>query len=92
MIVFVSDAGSVVGVQSCLHGMWLPINTALSVLDFVNRTHIMVGFAANVHTPGAGLLHTLLALGVDNIPSDLARAAAYLEGLLRKGIVQDGGH
>jgi len=92
LIVFISDSGEVVGVQSRLHGQWLPINSTLTPFDFVDRTHIMVGFAANVHTPGAGLFHTLLALGVGNIPSDLAAAADFLVDIVRSGKVHDGGH
>lgn len=92
VIVFVSDDGAVAGVQSRAHYQWLPINTALSPVDFVDRTHVMVGFAPNVHTPGAGLLHTLLALGVGNLPADVAATVRLLEDLVKRGIVHDGGH
>jgi hypothetical protein len=92
VIVFVSDAGTVVGVQSRWHGTWLPINSTLFSWDFIDGTHIMVGFWANVHTPGAGLLPTVVALGAGNLGSDVAAALRWLEDMIGKGIVKNGGH
>lgn len=92
IIIFVSDYNTVVGVQSRVHAMWPPINTALTPWDFVAENHIIVGFAPNVHTPAAGLLHALLALGAGNAFADLASAVRTLQDMVQKGIVLDAGH
>ncbi len=107
IIVFVSFEGKVVGVQSRLHGDWLPINSRIAPWDLVNRTHLTIGFAANVHVPAAGLLHTLAMLSQGRLPEWLAyvyathrlpdenwgRAAhKYLADLARGRLVVDGGH
>ena len=92
LIIFITDGGTVIGAQSRVHGQWLPINSSLSPFDFVNNTHIIVGFAPNVHTPAAGLIPALITLSVGNFPSDLASAVRYLEHMVQKGIIYDGGH
>lgn len=87
VIVFVSDSGNVVGVQSRIHGFWAPINSAFGPWDFIGKTHLVIGFAANVHTPGAGLAHALAVLGVGPLPGDAALITRHLEDLILQGVI-----
>lgn len=107
IIVFISDEGGVVGVQSRLHGKWLPINCSLRSWDLVKPRHIMVAFAGNVHTPGAGFLHSLGLLAAGRAPGWIAKvlatgsipnndwvaaASKFLWELVRRGVAEDGGY
>lgn len=107
IIVFVDDAGNTVGVQSRLHGGWLPINSSLMPWDFEHEGHVKLAFAANVHTPGAGLLHSIGLLTAGRAPQWIAEAFAsgvvpnvdwvaaateLMNGLIREDRVRDGGY
>lgn len=80
--IFVADDGGVLGYQIRVHWKWLP-PAVLAPWDFAPGTQqAIVGFAANVHTPGVGIGGAVLMLGLGPVPQNAAQAWAAFQQLL----------